>query len=157
MNMAERRLQRDEHWMHHALEQARAAELVDEVPVGAVLVVNNALVAAAHNENRRLNDPSAHAEILTLRRGGAELHNFRLEQCTLYVTLEPCAMCLSALVHARVQRVVYGAADPKAGACGGWLDLAYELRAQHRLELTDGVLARECGQILAEFFAARRG
>lgn len=144
--------------MQQALACARDAEISGEVPVGAV-VVNAAgtVIACAANAPIAQHDPSAHAEILALRAAGRALGNYRLPGCVLYVTLEPCAMCVGVLVHARIARLVYGAADPKTGACGSVFDLAFSPRLNHRLEVTGGVLAEECAAMLRQFFAARRG
>jgi tRNA(adenine34) deaminase len=141
-----------------ALECARDAYARDEVPVGAVLVDGRGVVVArAANAPIASHDPTAHAEILALRAAGEALGNYRLPGCTLYVTLEPCAMCIGALVHARVARVVYGATDPKTGACGSAIDLAAHASMNHRIVVAGGVLAEECGALLRQFFVARRG
>ena len=148
----------DHHWMQHALELARRAEREDdEVPVGAVLVAaDGTLLAEGWNRNITEHDPSAHAEIVAMRKAGQALGNHRLVGCTLYVTLEPCAMCAMAIVHARIARVVFGARDPKTGAAGSVIDLFGEARLNHHAEVTGGVLAEECGALLSGFFAARR-
>jgi len=143
--------------MREALACAREAEAAAEVPVGAVLVdATGAMIARAANAPIARNDPSAHAEMLALRAAGRALGNYRLPGCVLYVTLEPCAMCVGALVHARVARIVYGAADPKTGACGSVFDLAASPRLNHRIDVVGGVLAEECGRLLKRFFEARR-
>jgi tRNA(adenine34) deaminase len=147
----------DRDLMAQALACAREAELRGEVPVGAVIVsADGAVVARAANAPIALHDPTAHAEILALREAGQALGNYRLPGCALYVTLEPCAMCVGALVHARVARIVYGAADPKTGACGSVFDLAASARLNHRIVVTGGVRAEESAEILRRFFAARR-
>ena len=149
----------DERWMRQALALAeRAQREDDEIPVGA-LVVDAAgnLVGEGWNRNIAENDPSAHAEIVAMRRAGAALGNHRLVGCTLYVTLEPCAMCAMALVHARVARVVYGASDPKTGACGSVFDLIADPRHNHRVEVVGGVLGDEAGRRLTNYFRAKRG
>ena len=144
--------------MEHALACAREAEAAGEVPVGAVIVdAAGAVVARAANAPIARNDPTAHAELLALRAAGRVLGNYRLPGCVLYVTLEPCAMCVGALVHSRIARIVYGAADPKTGACGSVFDLAANAKMNHRIEVVGGVLAEECGALLKQFFAARRG
>jgi len=144
--------------MEQALACAREAEAAGEVPVGAVIVdVAGNVVARAANAPIARNDPTAHAELLSLRAAGRVLGNYRLPGCVLYVTLEPCAMCVGALVHARIARIVYGAADPKTGACGSVFDLAANANMNHRIEVVGGVLADECGALLKRFFAARRG
>ena len=144
--------------MQQALACAREAEAAGEVPVGAVIVdATGAVVARAANGPIARNDPTAHAELLSLRAAGRLLGNYRLPGCVLYVTLEPCAMCVGALVHARIARVVFGAADPKTGACGSVFDLAANAKMNHRIEVVGGVLADECGALLKRFFAARRG
>ncbi len=139
-----------------ALEEARAARALDEVPVGAVVVHADAVIAAGHNLTQTANDPSAHAEMVAIRRAAERLGHWRLLDCTLYVTLEPCAMCAGAIVLARVPRVVYGAADPKAGMCGSLENLLQDPRLNHRASLTAGVLAAESAHLLREFFRERR-
>jgi tRNA(adenine34) deaminase len=144
--------------MSQALECARDAYRSGEVPVGAVLVdPNGVVVARAANAPIASHDPTAHAEIVALRAAGLALGNYRLPGCSLYVTLEPCAMCVGALVHARIERVVFAAADPKTGACGSVFDLATSPRLNHRLIVTGGVLAEESAALLRTFFAERRG
>jgi tRNA(adenine34) deaminase len=143
--------------MEQALACAREAESAGEVPVGAVIcAAEGAVLARAANAPIARHDPTAHAEMLALRAAGQVLGNYRLPGCTLFVTLEPCAMCVGALVHARIARIVYGAPDPKTGACGSVFDLAASPRLNHRIEVTGGVLGEECGAILKRFFAARR-
>jgi tRNA(adenine34) deaminase len=146
----------DEHFMRAALAEARGAVDHDDVPVGAVVVRAGAVIAAAGNERERRQDPTAHAEILALRAAAAAIGHWRLEGTTLYVTLEPCAMCAGAIVLARVPRVVYGAADPKAGAAGSVLDVLAEPALNHRPAVVAGVLADPCAAVLREFFARRR-
>jgi tRNA(adenine34) deaminase len=147
-----------EQWMALALAQAQAAALVDEVPVGAIVVCDGRVVARAHNRRELDQDPTAHAEILALRQAAAALGSWRLCGCTLYVTLEPCPMCAGALVHARVDALVYGCDDPKAGAVRTLYSLCEDSRLNHRLQVTSGVLAEECAAVLREFFAVlRRG
>lgn len=143
-------------YMKEALLEARAALAQDEVPVGAVLVLDGRIICRDHNRREEKSDATAHAEILVLRRAGAILGGWRLSGATLYVTLEPCAMCAGALVQARVDRLVYGAADPKGGACGTLYNLVQDERLNHTLEVTPGVLAEECGQLLKEFFRSKR-
>lgn len=144
--------------MEQALTCAREAEGNGEVPVGAVIVDSaGALLARAANAPIATHDPTAHAEILALRAAGHALGNYRLPGCVVYVTLEPCAMCVGALVHARVARIVYGAADPKTGACGSVFELASSPKLNHRIEVTGGVLADESATLLKRFFGARRG
>jgi len=142
--------------MRRALELAREAEAAGEVPVGAVIVKDGAIVAEGWNRPIGTNDPSAHAEMVALRAAGAALGTYRLLETTLYVTLEPCPMCAGAMVHARVRRVVYGATDPRAGACGTVFNIAQHPALNHRLECDGGVLAEECGTLLRGFFVARR-
>lgn len=146
----------DEVWMALALEEARAAAAEDEVPVGAVVVCAERVVARAHNRTRGLRDPTAHAEILALREAAARLGDWRLTDCTLYVTLEPCAMCAGALVLARVARLVYGAVDPKAGMCGTLGNIVQDERLNHRVEVVRGVGAEEAAALLTEFFQQQR-
>jgi len=146
----------DEVFMREALEEARQAAVVDEVPVGAVVVHRGLVIARAHNRRELDQDPTAHAEILALRDAAEALGTWRLEACTLYVTLEPCFMCAGAVVNGRVARLVFGAPDPKAGAVGSLADVPGDTRLNHRPEVVGGVLAEECGRILKEFFAERR-
>lgn len=142
--------------MRRALALAACAEAEGEVPVGAVLVAGGRVVAEAWNRSISLADATAHAEMLALRAGGRELANYRLPEATLYVTLEPCAMCAGAMVHARIARLVYGAHDPKTGAAGSVFDLVRAPELNHQLEVTAGVLGAECGALLQAFFRARR-
>jgi tRNA(adenine34) deaminase len=146
----------DERWMRVALDAAREAALAGEVPVGAVVVGDGEAIAVAANRTLRDQDATAHAETLALRAACAARGSWRLGGCTLYVTLEPCAMCAGALVLARVDRVVFGAWDAKAGMAGSVEDLLRHRRLNHRPEVTAGVLAPECGELLSEFFRARR-
>jgi len=154
--MSDRQLAEDE-GMRLALRQAELASAHGDVPIGAVVVREDGeLLAAAHNERELRQDPTAHAEILALRQAAHALGSWRVLEATLYVTLEPCAMCAGAIVLARVPRVVYGAEDPKAGACGSVLDILANPALNHRPLVTGGVLAHECGELLSAFFAARR-
>lgn len=146
----------DETRMRRALRAAEDAAEAGEVPVGAVIYHGERLVACAHNQRETLRDPTAHAEVLAITQAAAALESWRLDGCTMYVTLEPCAMCAGALVLARMDRVVFGAWDPKAGACGSVLDILACERLNHTVEVTAGVLAEPCGQILTDFFRARR-
>jgi tRNA(adenine34) deaminase len=142
--------------MRHALTLARTAEAAGEVPIGAVLVKDGEILGEGYNQPISTHDPTAHAEIVALRAAGAHLGNYRLVDTTLYVTLEPCAMCMGAILHARVGRLVFGAADPKRGAAVSALRLIDAEFMNHRVELTEGVLAEECGQLLRDFFRNRR-
>lgn len=146
----------DERWMALALAEARKAEAKGEVPIGAVLVYQNRLVARGHNQSILRNDPTAHAEILCLRAAARKLKNYRLTGAVLYVTLEPCAMCAGAMVWARVGKTVYGCRDKKAGALGTVLDLSQMKNFNHRFEASRGVLEPECRSILQAFFASKR-
>lgn len=146
----------DVHWMRRALRLAEEAGRREEVPVGAVLVGPEGLAAEDHNRTREHNDPTAHAEMLVLRRGAARAGDWRLLQHTLYVTLEPCAMCAGAIVLARLPRLVFGARDPKAGMCGSLEDLVRDPRLNHRADVTEGVLGEEAGELLRGFFQGRR-
>lgn len=146
----------DARFMRQALREARRAACAQEVPVGAVLVREGKVVSRAHNRPLASHDPTAHAEILALRRAGRKLANYRLAGCTLYVTIEPCAMCAGAIVHARVRRVVYGARDPKAGASGSALKVLNHPKLNHQVEVVSGVLEEECAAALKDFFRARR-
>ena len=149
-------MNKDEKWMNLALEQAVKAEKEGEVPVGAILVKDGLLIAKAHNQPISTNDPTAHAEIQLLRAAGEELNNYRLNGTSLYVTLEPCAMCLGAMMHARVERIVYGAHDPKTGVCGSSENLIDANCFNHKIDLVSGVLENECKQLLKKFFISRR-
>ena len=146
----------DDAWMGEAIALARAAAARGEVPVGAIVVRNDAIVGRGGNSPIAINDPTAHAEVAALREAAAALRNYRLVDCALYVTLEPCAMCAGAMLHARVARVVYGARDPKTGACGSVIDLFADRRLNHHATVVGGVRADECGMLLSDFFAARR-
>jgi len=150
---------RDEFWMRHALDLAqRAQHEDDEVPVGAVLVSSEGeVLGEGWNRNITERDPTAHAEIVAMRNAGAKIGNYRLLGTTLYVTLEPCAMCAMAMIHARVSRVVFGASDPKTGAAGSVFDLLADPRHNHRVEVQGGVLAEEASQRLSNYFRAKRG
>ncbi|MGH8442379.1 MAG: tRNA adenosine(34) deaminase TadA [Nevskiaceae bacterium] len=146
----------DERWMRHALKLARRAQELGEVPVGAVVVNGDEIVAEGWNQPIAAHDPSAHAEMVAMRAAASALRNYRLGGLSLYVTLEPCVMCAGAMIHARIARVVFGAADPKAGAVNSVYDVIANPRLNHRLDWTGGVLADECGQVLQEFFRVRR-
>jgi tRNA(adenine34) deaminase len=143
-------------YMRAAMDEAAAAERDGEVPVGAVVVFEDAIVGRGNNRVLRDSDPTAHAEIVALRAAGQALGNYRLEGCTLYATLEPCAMCAGAILHARIERLVYAASDPKAGACGSVLSVMNHPQLNHKVEVEAGLLAEECGPLLTNFFRARR-
>lgn len=146
----------DEAWMREALELARRAEAENEVPVGALLVRDGEVLGRGWNQTIAAHDPSAHAEIQALRSAGAAEGNYRLPGTTLYVTLEPCAMCVGAMIHARVERLVFGAHDPKTGAAGGRFDLLGLPAHNHAMECEGGILGEACGELLRRFFRARR-
>jgi tRNA(adenine34) deaminase len=143
--------------MHEALRLARAAGETDEVPVGCVIVHNGRVIGRAHNQREVLGDPTAHAEMVAITQAAEAVGSWRLHGCTLYVTLEPCTMCAGAMILARLDRLVYGAADPKAGAVESVFRILDEPRLNHRVQVTRGLLAEECGAVLSEFFRARRG
>ena len=147
---------RDLDYMQRALELARRAEAEDEVPVGALLVRGEKVIGEGWNRPISTHDPSAHAEIQTLRAAAHVLSNYRLPGTTLYVTLEPCVMCAGAIIHARIERVVFGARDPKTGAAGSVFDILNSDQHNHGVQITEGVLAEECGRLLTAFFRARR-
>ena len=147
----------DEHFMELALDLAREAGATGEVPVGALIVLEGEVVGRGFNQPIGRHDPTAHAEIMALRDAATRLGNYRLPGCTLYVTLEPCAMCAGAIMHARMERVVFGARDPKTGAAGSVIDLFAESRLNHHTTIVGGVLGEACGSLLSGFFAARRG
>ena len=146
----------DEKWMRIAIEEANLAMDKNEVPVGAVLVKNDTLIAQAHNKPITKNDPTAHAEIQLLRKAGEQQKNYRLPESTLYVTLEPCTMCFGAMVHARIDRIVYGASDPKTGVCGSCINLNEENFFNHKISITSGILEKESSELLKLFFKSRR-
>jgi tRNA(adenine34) deaminase len=146
----------DVYYMELALRQAEEAAAADEAPIGAVIVQGDRVLAAARNEREALRDPTAHAEMIAITQAAAALGNWRLEGCTLYVTLEPCPMCAGAIVQARLPRVVYGAVDPKAGAVRSLYRLLEDSRLNHRAEVVEGVLAERCGRLLSEFFQGKR-
>lgn len=146
----------DEHYMKLALQQAQQAAESDEVPVGAVIVHGERTIALAHNQREQLNDPTAHAEMIAITQAAEAIGDWRLENCTLYVTLEPCLMCAGAILQARLGRLVYGASDPKAGAVESLFQTMADNRLNHQVESTSGILARECGEILSHFFQQQR-
>ena len=146
----------DQELMQVALQLAKQAALAGEVPVGAIVIKDGVIIGRGSNTPIVNNDPTAHAEIQAMRAAAIHLGNYRLVGCTLYVTLEPCAMCSGAIQHARIARLVYGASDPKTGACGSVVNLMDEPKLNHHTQVTRGVLAEPCAQVLSEFFAARR-
>ena len=146
----------DETFMYAALDEARLAEAAGEVPIGAVVVARGEIIARGQNRVLRDVDPTAHAEIIAMRAAGFAVGNYRLLDCELYVTLEPCAMCAGAMVHARLARLVYGASDPKAGAVGSVLEVLNHPKLNHQMPVTTGILEKECAAILKDFFRARR-
>jgi len=147
----------DEHWMARAMELAQSAALADEVPVGALILnAKRQVIAAAHNQREQLHDPTAHAEMIAITQAADAMGDWRLEGCTMYVTLEPCPMCAGAILQSRLPRVVYGADDPKAGAVNSLFNLLTDSRLNHTCSVTSGVLADRCGAALTEFFANKR-
>lgn len=146
----------DDDFMQVALELAQQAEHVGEVPVGAIVVKDGEIIGRGSNAPITMHDPTAHAEIRAMRDAAQHLENYRLVGCTLYVTLEPCAMCSGAIQHARIAKVIYGASDPKTGACGSVVNLMAEPKLNHHTEVSGGILAAECGGLLSSFFSARR-
>ncbi len=142
--------------MRAALREAESAAAEGEVPVGAVVVHGGRIVGRGHNQRETLNDPTAHAEMIALTQAAAALGTWRLEGCTLFVTLEPCLMCAGALVNGRVDKVFFGARDPKAGACGSLYQVGFDARLNHRFEVEGGLLEKECGELLRKFFAGLR-
>lgn len=142
--------------MQHAIDEAHSAQAEGEVPVGAVVLLNGEIIGRGNNRVIRDNDPTAHAEVIAMRNAAKHLHNYRLTGCTLVVTLEPCVMCAGAILHARIGRLVYAAADPKAGACGSILEVMNHPRLNHRVEVIPGILADQCSTMLTQFFRARR-
>jgi tRNA(adenine34) deaminase len=146
----------DEQYMRVAIDQARIAEENGDVPIGAVIVHNNTIIAKAYNQREQLQDPTAHAEIIALTQAAAALENWHLNDCTIYVTLEPCCMCAGALVLSRIDRLVYGCDDPKTGAIKSLYNIVQDKRLNHCVEVTNGILADECSRVLQEFFTQRR-
>jgi tRNA(adenine34) deaminase len=146
----------NEYFLRAALREAEKAALQGEVPVGAVVVRNGTIIGRGHNRNIRLNDPTAHAEILALRSAAKNAANYRLPGCKIYVTLEPCSMCAGALVWSRIDEVIFGAFDPKAGACGSVFNIVYNKKLNHRVKVTSGVLESECRRLMQEFFHNKR-
>ncbi len=143
-------------WMQEALEEARRAEAEGEIPVGAIILINEKIVGRGHNHSIRSHDPTAHAEVLALRHAAHSMRNYRLPGSILVVTIEPCLMCIGALIHARVDEIVFGAADPKAGAVQSVFQMANAPQLNHQIAVTPGVLADECGELLRAFFELRR-
>ena len=146
----------DEHWMEFAIREAEQALRRKEVPIGAIIVHDGRIVGRGYNQTETLQDPTAHAEMIAITAASTSLGSRRLEDCTLYVTLEPCAMCAGAIVLARVTRLVYGAPDPKAGACGTLFNIVQDGRLNHRVDLAGGILSERCGGMLSEFFTKVR-
>lgn len=142
--------------MRMAIDAAHIAEENGDVPIGAVIVYQNQIIGRAYNQREQLTDPTAHAEIIALTQAATFMETWRLHECTIYVTLEPCPMCAGALVLARLDRLVFGCEDPKTGACGSLYDIVRDTRLNHRLEVTSGVLADDCAKVLRDFFARRR-
>ena len=149
-------MSKDEKWMQIALHEANLAMNENEIPVGAVLIKNGKLIAQSHNQPIRKNDPTAHAEIQLLRKAGEQQKNYRLIGSTIYVTLEPCTMCFGAMVHARIERIVFGASDFKTGVCGSCMNLNKENFFNHKISITGGVLEEESSELLRLFFKSRR-
>lgn len=144
-------------YMKAALDEAKRAYEDDEVPIGAVIVKDERIIAAAHNMREQLNDPTAHAEIIAIRKAASILNSWRLNDCDIYVTIEPCSMCAGAIVLARIKKVIYGAKDPKAGACGSILNIAANEKLNHRAIILGGILEYECSSIVKEYFKEKRG
>ncbi len=149
-------MNKDEKWMEIALNEANIAMDENEIPVGAVLVKNDRLIAKSHNQPIKKNDPTAHAEIQLLREAGLQEKNYRLVGSTLYVTLEPCAMCFGAMIHARIERIVFGASDPKTGVCGSCINLNEANFFNHKISITGGILENQSSELLRLFFKSRR-
>jgi len=147
---------KDEKWMKVAINEANLAMNENEIPVGSVLVLNEKIIAKAHNQPIGNNDPTAHAEIQVLRKAGKQQKNYRLVGSTLYVTLEPCAMCFGAMIHARIERIVFGAKDPKTGVCGSCMNLNEANFFNHKISITSGILEKESSKLLKLFFKSRR-
>ncbi|HOY70043.1 MAG TPA: tRNA adenosine(34) deaminase TadA [Methylotenera sp.] len=156
MTTEQTQIKQDADFMQQALALAQLAASAGEVPVGAIIVKNGEIIGRGSNTPIGLQDPTAHAEIIAMRQAALHLGNYRLVDCTLYVTLEPCAMCSGAIQHARIARLVFGASDPKTGACGSVVNLMNEPKLNHHTEVVSGVLAAECGAVLSDFFKQRR-
>ena len=156
MHTSEEQQAFDKQFMLRAFELAQQAEAIDEIPVGAVVVANNEIISEGYNQSITLNDPSAHAEMVAIRQAGARLQNYRLLDCTLYVTLEPCPMCAGLLVHSRIKRVVYATADLKTGAAGSAFNLLCDEKHNHQITVDSGIMAEQCSQLLSAFFKRRR-
>ena len=146
----------DEYWMHEALKLAQHASLQDEVPVGAIVVYDNEVIGKGWNQPIAQNDPTAHAEIIALQTAAKAIQNYRLLNATLYVTLEPCIMCVGAMLHARIKKLIFGAYDPKTGAAGTVFNLVSDNRHNHCIEVAGGILEEDCGKLLQSFFQLRR-
>ena len=146
----------DDHFMRLALQQAQQAQVEDEVPVGAIILNQDRIIAAAYNQREQLHDPTAHAEMIAITQAAEAIGDWRLEHCTMYVTLEPCPMCAGAIVQSRIPRVIYGATDPKAGAVSSLYSLLTDTRLNHTVQVTGGVLAEHCARLLTEFFRSKR-
>ena len=142
--------------MRLALQQAQQAQVEDEVPVGAIILNQDRIIAAAYNQREQLHDPTAHAEMIAITQAAEAIGDWRLEHCTMYVTLEPCPMCAGAIIQSRIPRIVYGATDPTAGAVTSLYSLLTDTRLNHTAQVTGGVLAEDCGRILTEFFRSKR-
>ena len=155
-NWVSSQLEIDQGFIREALQEAKKAAAVGEVPIGAIIVYEGEIIARGYNQREQNGDPTAHAELVAIRAAAEIKKHWRLAGTTLYTTLEPCPMCAGAMVQARIERLVYGAADPKAGAAGSLMNLVQDLRLNHRLEVTTGVLQEECGQLLKDFFRERR-
>ncbi|MEH6384188.1 MAG: tRNA adenosine(34) deaminase TadA [Colwellia sp.] len=156
MTVSEEQQALDQTFMQRAFELAQQAEAIDEIPVGAVVVAHNKIISEGYNQSITLNDPSAHAEMVAIRHAGSVLQNYRLLDCTLYVTLEPCPMCAGLMVHSRIKRVVYATTDLKTGAAGSAFNLLCDEKHNHQIQLSSGVMAEECSQLLSTFFKRRR-
>ena len=154
--MEQTNMTQDEKYMKQAIKQAKKAYALDEVPIGCVIVAGDKIIARGYNRRNTDKNPLAHAELSAIRKASKKTGDWRLEECTMYVTLEPCIMCAGAIMHARIGRVVFGARDPKTGVAGSVLDLFAETRLNHHAVVAGGVLADECGGLLSSFFAARR-
>ncbi len=147
---------KDQYFMELALQQAKVAATLGDIPVGAVLVHQDNSITLGHNQKEIPNDPTAHAQITTIRKAAEQIRTWRLINTTLYVTLEPCCMCIGAIIQARITRLVFGAADPKSGACGSLMNIPHERRLNHHVMVTQGILEQPCGEILTSFFQYRR-
>jgi len=155
-NLSKINIKTDEYYLKEAIKEAKKAAKIDEVPVGAVVVCDNRIIGRGYNQNIKLNDPTAHAEVAAIKKAAKHLGNYRLNNCKIYVTIEPCAMCAGAIVWARISEVIFGAYDEKAGACGSIFNVVENKKLNHRAKVVSGILEKECRALLQDFFRKKR-